>query len=59
MSTTPQEPPEDRPLESEDLPGEENVAETDVARQVDEDPEELANYNDPEAEEAGPAAEHD
>jgi hypothetical protein len=60
MSTTPQEPPEERPVEVEDLPDEENVEEADVARQVDEDPEALANYTDPEADEAsGPSGEHD
>jgi hypothetical protein len=59
MTTTPQEQPEDRPVQAEDLPAEEDVEEADVARQVDEDPEELANYPDAESGEAGPSGEHD
>ncbi|MFL6001495.1 MAG: hypothetical protein ACJ72P_01690 [Nocardioides sp.] len=39
-------------MEAEGVPSEENVDEADVARQVDEDPEELANYTDSEDEKA-------
>lgn len=60
MSTSPTEPPEERPVQTEDVPVEEGVEEADAARQVEEDPEELANYTDPEADKsAGPAGEHD
>jgi hypothetical protein len=58
MSTTPQEPPEDRPVQAVNLPAEEDVEEADVDRQVD-DPEEVANFTDPEPEQSGPAGEHD
>jgi hypothetical protein len=52
MSTSSGERPEDRPVEAEGVPSEEGVDEADVARQVDEDPEELANYTDSEDEKA-------
>jgi len=48
MSTT----PEERPEEAEGVPAQEDVDAADAARQVDEDPEELANYADSEAEKA-------
>jgi hypothetical protein len=52
MSTTSEERPEDRPVEAEGVPSAEDVDEADVARQVDEDPDELANYTDSEDEKA-------
>jgi hypothetical protein len=52
MSTSPQERPEDRPVEAEGVPAQEDVEAADAARQVDEDPEDLANYTDSEEEKA-------
>jgi hypothetical protein len=46
MTTTPEEP-EERPVQAEGVPAEEDVDEAEVARQVDEDPEELENYTEP------------
>ena len=45
MSTSSREPDE-RPVHAEGVPPEEDVDEAEVARQVDEDPEDLANYTD-------------
>ena len=59
MSTSPHEPPEDRPVRTEGVPAEEGVEEADVAARKDEDPEAMANRPEAEAEEAGPASEHD
>jgi hypothetical protein len=52
MSTSSEERPEDRPVEAGGVPSEEDVDEADVARQVHEDPEELANYTDSDDEKA-------
>ncbi len=51
MSTSPDEAQE-RPVQAEGVPPEEDLDEAEVARQVDEDPEDLANYTDPEDEKA-------
>jgi hypothetical protein len=51
MSTSPEEP-EERPVQTEGVPPEEDVDEAEAARQVDEDPEDLANYTDSEEEKA-------
>jgi hypothetical protein len=51
MSTSSEEP-EERPVQAEGVPPEEGVDEAEVARQVDEDPEDLANYTDSGAEKA-------
>jgi len=51
MSTSAEEP-EERPVQAEGVPPEEGVDEAEVARQVDEDPEDLASYTDSEEEKA-------
>jgi hypothetical protein len=51
MSTA-AEKPEERPVQAEGVPPEEGVDEAEVARQVDEDPEDLANYTDSDEEKA-------
>jgi hypothetical protein len=51
MSTSPEEPAE-RPVQAEGVPPEEDLDEAEVARQVDEDPDDLANYTASEAEKA-------
>jgi hypothetical protein len=50
--STPSEEPEERPVEAEGVPPEEDVDEAEAARQVDEDPEELANYTESDEEKA-------
>jgi hypothetical protein len=50
--STPSEEPEERPVQVEGVPPEEDVDEAEVARQVEEDPEGLANYTDSEEEKA-------
>lgn len=58
MSTSPEEPPEDRPVQTEGVPAEEDIEEADVAAQKDDDPEAVANYTEAKSEEAGPASKH-
>jgi hypothetical protein len=50
--STPTEEPEERPVQAEGVPPEEDVDEAEAARQVDEDPEGLANYTDSDEEKA-------
>ncbi len=50
--STPTEEPEERPVQAEGVPPEEDVDEAQAARQVDEDPEGLANYTDSDEEKA-------
>lgn len=52
MSASPGERPEDRPVQAEGVPAEEGLDEAESARQVDEDPDALANYTDSEQEKA-------
>lgn len=50
--STPAEEPEERPVQAEGVPPEEDVDAADAARQVDEDPQGLANYTDSDDEKA-------
>lgn len=50
--STPAEEPEERPVQAEGVPPEEGVDAADAARQVDEDPQGLANYTDSDDEKA-------
>lgn len=48
------ETPEHRPFDIDrDVPDEEAVSEHDAAKQIDQDPEELPNFTDPDAERPG------
>jgi hypothetical protein len=52
MSTSPEEAPEERPVQAGGVPAEEDVDTAEIAQQVDDDPEDLANYTDSEEEKA-------
>lgn len=52
MSSSSEERPADRPVHAEGVPPEEAVDAAEAARQVDENPEDLANYTDSEEEKA-------
>ena len=41
------QPEEQRPIELQDVPGEENISVGDAAERLDKDPEEQKNYTDP------------